>query len=309
MRQDSKKILTITGLTLTIAAGWLVYGVRYDALDAYRAWRRGPIPVAVGRLEFNRAVSGVPTAQAEEEIIVDLVVEPAADQTDNATTIAEPDDENQSEPDSVPEPVTETTATESTIDERPFDLAETINLRVPFMIQAPQQNWDELHGEACEEASSIMLAAYYNDEAEITVEEAEARIMDAVTYEAETLGYHLDTTADETVQMLREHFEIAGATVVEIDSIDDIRERLNAGHPVIVPAYGKALGNPNFRNGGPLYHMLVIKGYTATHFITNDPGTRRGADYIYDFDTLFSAIHDWNGGDVPNGRKVMITAK
>ena len=53
--------------------------------------------------------------------------------------------------------------------------------------------------------------------------------------------------------------------------------------------------------------MLIIKGYTKEgNFITNDPGTRRGADFIYSPGVLMNAIHDWNGGDVDNGKKVMI---
>jgi len=282
MTRDSKDILLITGLTLMVASGWFLYGIRFDALDAVREWRRGPLPEAVTRLEFERAITGVPTAQAEEVLIdEEITSEPEAPPTEEPEEI---------QPTEEPKP----------------DFVPAINLRMAFMIQAPQQIWDDLHGEACEEASSIMLAAYYENEAEITLEEAEARIINAVTYEAETFGYHLDTTAAETAQMLREHFGVSGAQVFEIDSIDDIKLRLNAGHPVIVPAYGKALGNPNFRNGGPLYHMMVIKGYTDTHFITNDPGTRRGANYVYDFETLWNAIHDWNDGDVPNGQKVMI---
>jgi hypothetical protein len=292
MSRDSKDIFLVTGLTLLLAFGWFAYGIRFDILDALREWQRGPLPAAVTRLEFERAISGVPTASAEEVTNHEATPEPI--------TTEEP------KPESKPEP--ETPAIPADTEPR-NDFAPALNLRVPFMIQAPQQIWDELHGEACEEASSIMLAAYYDSEKEITTEEAEARILDAVSYEANTFGYHLDTTAAETAQMLREHFDVSQAQAIAIDSIDDIKLRLNAGHPVIVPAYGKDLGNPNFRNGGPLYHMMVIKGYTDTHFITNDPGTRRGADYVYDFDTLWNAIHDWNGGDVQNGAKVMIAVQ
>ncbi len=66
------------------------------------------------------------------------------------------------------------------------------------------------------------------------------------------------------------------------------------------------LGNPNFSGEGPLYHALVLKGYTETTFVTNDPGTRLGADYQYDFDTIMTAMHDWNGGGVENGAKVVV---
>ena len=61
---------------------------------------------------------------------------------------------------------------------------------------------------------------------------------------------------------------------------------------------------------GPLYHMLVVKGYTKDGtIITNDPGTRRGADFLYDPDALFNAVHDWNGGNVNEGAKVMVVVE
>ncbi|MBU0625635.1 C39 family peptidase [Patescibacteria group bacterium] len=305
MARDSRQLMVISSLTLTLAVGWLVYGVRYDVLDAYRGWQRGPLPVAIPRLEFERAVSGVPTAQAE----MDQMVETTSTTTlDSAVAANNTTAESKTEEVPLKIVINEALPTAATPKTEPA-LPPAVNLKIPFMVQAPTQNWDTLHGEACEEASAIMLAAYYNNEDEITIEEAESRIMDAVTFEAETYGYHLDTTAAETARTLREHFDISGARVVTLNSIEDIKVSLAAGHPVIVPAYGKTLGNPNFRNGGPLYHMLVIKGYTETHFITNDPGTRRGANYIYDFQTLWDAIHDWNGGDVQSGAKVMIAVR
>ncbi len=53
--------------------------------------------------------------------------------------------------------------------------------------------------------------------------------------------------------------------------------------------------------------MLVLRGYTKDGYvITNDPGTKRGAQYAYRWSVLLNAIHDWNGGDVENGEKVVI---
>src|SRR3954467_10835183 len=39
-------------------------------------------------------------------------------------------------------------------------LPRTLLLKVPFTPQAPTANWDELHNEACEEASSLMAGLY-----------------------------------------------------------------------------------------------------------------------------------------------------
>ena len=139
----------------------------------------------------------------------------------------------------------------------------------------------------------------------------EDAIQKVVAWEKNKFGFFEDTTVEETVQILKEYFGLTGVKAVYDITIDDIKKELAAGRPVIVPAAGKLLFNPNFRGGGPPYHMLVIKGYTKNgYFITNDPGTKRGADYIYKIDVLYKAIHDWvPGGNVLDGRKAMIVVR
>jgi hypothetical protein len=86
-----------------------------------------------------------------------------------------------------------------------------------------------------------------------------------------------------------------------------MKAALAEGKLIIVPAAGRQLGNPFFQTPGPPYHMLVLRGYTKDgHVITNDPGTKRGENFAYTWTTLINAIHDWNGGDVENGAKVVI---
>lgn len=182
----------------------------------------------------------------------------------------------------------------------------TVNLKVPFILQAPFQKWDLIHEDACEEASAAMVNLYYKGvTGPLSKDEMDKNILEAVEWEDRVFGRNKDTSAAETVRLMRELYGL-DAKVVPVESMDQIKKTVAKGKPVIVPAYGRALKNPNFRQGGPLYHMLVIKGYTATKIISNDPGTRNGADYLYDEKLLWGAIHDWNGGDVPNGPKVMI---
>ena len=40
--------------------------------------------------------------------------------------------------------------------------------------------------------------------------------------------------------------------------------------------------------------MLVIKGYLDNSFITNDPGTKRGENFIYSIDNLLLSLADWD---------------
>lgn len=205
-------------------------------------------------------------------------------------------------------------AATSTAKTKPADLLawsgafpERVNLAVPFLSQAPKMNWDAVHEETCEEASSLMVKAYYEGKKTIGPDEGDAALLDLVAYENKIFGYFESTTAEETAKFIRGHLGFKTVLVRDLAGPDDIKRALANGYPVLLPASGKLLQNPNFKNGGPNYHMLVVKGYLADgRWITNDPGTRNGADYIYRNKVLMEAAHDWNGGDVLNGRKAMI---
>jgi len=183
-----------------------------------------------------------------------------------------------------------------------------VNLAIPFVSQAPHKIWDTDHEDFCEEAASLMAASYINGDLSVTdIDVAEAALQAAKAWEMKTFGYFESTTAAQTAQMLREHFGMSAVSLVSNPSAKQIRDWVAAGKAVVVPSAGRKLGNPNFTGLGPLYHMLVVKGFTADgHFITNDPGTRLGADYLYTTDVLMNAIHDWNNGDVDNGARVVI---
>lgn len=190
------------------------------------------------------------------------------------------------------------------------EIPTELNLDVPWLSQAPHANWDMPYQEACEEASIIMVDAFYEGRAgKIPVDEADAEIKKIIDYQNENLGYYKDTTAEETAQLMRDYYGYEDVRVFPLNQAKDIQAVLARGYPVIVPFSGKELENPNFRNGGPLYHMMVIKGYTADgKFITGDPGTRLGQDFIYTFENILESAHDWNDGNVTQGDKLMIIA-
>jgi hypothetical protein len=188
-------------------------------------------------------------------------------------------------------------------------LPREVNLDVPFTTQAPHANWDYPYQEACEEASAIMVDAFYDGKTgRIPVAEADDLIKKIVAYEKATLGFYEDTNAEQTAQFIKGYFGYDTVLVKPLTSAEDIKKVVALGHPVIVPFAGKLLGNPNFRNGGPPYHMLVIRGYTPTLFITNDPGTRNGFAYTYTYETIMNAAHDWVGSKdtITQGKKYMI---
>lgn len=171
----------------------------------------------------------------------------------------------------------------------------TLSLKVPFTPQAPTGNWDELHNEACEEASAIMAAAYFSGDTrtKLPATEVEKQITDLTNWEQNRFGYSLDTTTSETAEMIHSFYNLK-AIVINNFTEKDIKDALNANKVVIIPVNGRKIGNPYYKQPGPIYHMLVIRGYTTTQLITNDPGTKNGENYKYSFATIKNAPADWN---------------
>ena len=75
---------------------------------------------------------------------------------------------------------------------------------------------------------------------------------------------------------------------------DDLKNALINNHPILLPINAKLLPNTHYDNGGPLYHMIVIRGYKGDIFIINDPGTNSGDGNEYPFSVLQKASADWN---------------
>lgn len=185
-------------------------------------------------------------------------------------------------------------------------LPREVNLSAPFTSQAPFAVWDEDHEDFCEEASALMAARALQGRTIQDAADAEAALQELKEWQMDRFGYFKSTTAAEVAEMIREVYG-RQAELMTDPTIEDVKRELAAGHFIIVPAAGRELGNPNFRDPGPLYHMLLLKGYTARgEFVTNDPGTRKGQNYVYDFEVLMDAIRDWNDGDVMNGARVVI---
>jgi len=187
-------------------------------------------------------------------------------------------------------------------------LPNSVNLAVPFLLQAPTHNWSEPYQNACEEAAAIMVDAFYHGRKDrFHEQDGNKAILDLITFEKKLLGKYDDTTAEETAHLIRAYFHYKNVTVQEVTSTQALKPILAKGYPILVPASGKSLHNPYFRNGGPPYHMLVIKGYLADgRWIMNDPGIGLGPDYVYTDKVLWEAMHDWNGGDVLHGKKMII---
>ncbi len=176
-----------------------------------------------------------------------------------------------------------------------------IKQTVPFVVQAPFGKWkDQDFQNGCEEASMIMAMGWIKKTAEISAEESEKQIKDIIKFEEKFLGYSADTDIFDMQKIFQKYFEYNGVEARENIGIDDIKKELQKGNLVLVPAFGRALKNPNYTSPGPITHMLVIIGYDPENkkFITNDSGTRKGKDYEYVEDVLFDAIWQYPSGKI-----------
>lgn len=189
-------------------------------------------------------------------------------------------------------------------------LPATVDMAVPFAIQAPNNKWDAYHEETCEEAAVLMAVYWQRGETMAVIPSAdiERQLHEITDWETQTWGYWQDTTAAETTQILTDKYHLQ-ASISDAVSETTIKRALADGHLVLLPTAGQLLGSPYYTPPGPPYHFLVIRGYTKQGtFITNDAGTRQGRGYEFPVDTVLNAIHDWTGNrdTITSGQKRMI---
>jgi hypothetical protein len=129
-------------------------------------------------------------------------------------------------------------------------------------------------------------------------QEVEKQIVELGHYEQAHYGFSIDSSAQDTLRLLKDYFDYQKAVLQKNISTKDILNQLQKGNIVIVPVNGQRLGNPYYKAPGPLTHMLVVTGYDARtdEFITNDPGTKHGQNYRYTNIQLNSALQNYPSG-------------
>ena len=167
-------------------------------------------------------------------------------------------------------------------------------IKTTFIPQAPEKNWDQPWQDACEEAALLTVAFYYQD-SQPSQEDIVRSILDMINYET-AHEFKKDVNIDQMALIATDYLNLETEIMLQPD-LDKIKNYLVQDIPVIIPANGKQLfvENPNFANGGPYYHSLVILGYDdrKKQFTVHDVGTRRGAYFKYSYDLLLDSIHDF----------------
>lgn len=186
-------------------------------------------------------------------------------------------------------------------------VSRSIEHVVPFTSQAPTGNWaNTFFQDGCEEASVLMVLCASKDinceiqENRIQGSFANKMLVDMGEWQTSLFGNGVDTSTEDTLKRLvRDFYKSKSGQVLGVSKIEDLIDGLEEGKIYIVPTDGRLLFNPNFTNGGPERHNLVVLGFDRDEevFITNDPGTRNGKGYKYKFEILWRAMGDYPTGD------------
>lgn len=164
-------------------------------------------------------------------------------------------------------------------------------LPVPYLSQAPDGAWVLPWSEACEEASVLMVDAFYHRRSFIDKDAARRTMRTMFAWEDASFQKNTDTNAEQTLALIRAHASF-DAVIVRDPSADTIIKELNAGRPVmaLVNMYTLYQEAPQ----GDSYHMVVLTGYDAKtqNLFLHDPA-RNGFKQV-SLSRLLEALHDYN---------------
>ncbi|MEI7891022.1 MAG: C39 family peptidase [bacterium] len=177
-------------------------------------------------------------------------------------------------------------------------LPQEFLIQVPFSSQAPTGNWKkQLFQDGCEEASVVMAIAWTKNK-KLTPAGVEKEIIGISNWEKRIFGYAVDASLVDVTRIVNEFYGYKNVKIISGENAQNIKEELAKKCVLLVPVDGKILANPHYTFPGPEQHMLVLKGFDdeQKQFIANDPGTKFGENYVYDYDKFVAAIWSYPSG-------------
>ncbi|MBP9686566.1 MAG: C39 family peptidase [Candidatus Doudnabacteria bacterium] len=180
----------------------------------------------------------------------------------------------------------------------PVILPAQVVLAVPYVNEAPDGNWTGPWKNGCEEAAVVMVEVYYQGRQEVSVTEAKELMQQLFDEQDREWGSNANSDAARTVQFIHE-LDLFNARIVEDPTVQQIKEEVAAGRPVITLHRGFELRNPNipFLATGSSYHTLVVIGYDDARgeFIVHDDGdAKTGEGRRYAYGVVVGSLHDYN---------------
>jgi len=194
---------------------------------------------------------------------------------------------------------------------------DRVLLQVSYTTQAPLNNW-AMHQESCEEATILMLAAYWRHDTSVVISprSADAQIAALVQWQKQRWGSEDDLTDKRMGELAKQYYGYAYQIVPNTPQV--IRQQLAAGRPLIAEVRTHGLGNPNYpgyrshyeQQGWSVPHFVLIIGYDQTGVWLNDPGISKGRGYHISYAQLAHAIDDLNQHSpaLNNGQVLLLAA-
>jgi len=176
---------------------------------------------------------------------------------------------------------------------------QNVTLPVPFTSQIPNGSWSKPWNNACEEASIIMTEGYYYGYSDIIPKKiAIDNIGSLFKIEDRVFGFNADTDAAHTALLINKYTDFS-AKIVDNPSLDQIKNQIDIGRPVISFHYAKNLENKNhrWRTGSSYYHVMVLVGYDdfKQNFLVHDSGDpNTGNFYQYSYKGIMESLKDFN---------------
>lgn len=176
--------------------------------------------------------------------------------------------------------------------------APVVKLAVPYISEVPDGRWVGSWKNACEEASIAMVDRYYAGVGKTTIAWQKAYMTNLFVIERKLWKSDANTDVDMTVRLINENTSFS-AFAKDDPSIEDLKNELDSGRPVIVPIDGFELANKNipFLAAGSGYHMFVIIGYNEAKkaFIVHDNGDlKSGTGIEYGYKRVMNTLHDYS---------------
>ncbi|MES2223938.1 MAG: C39 family peptidase [Patescibacteria group bacterium] len=184
---------------------------------------------------------------------------------------------------------------------KPEEPKTLVRLDVPYISEAPEGNWSGNWVNACEEATISMAAKFYAGDKEVSIANAKATLQKLFDIENKIYGNNRNTDAKQMLKLITDYSTFS-ATIKQNPTVDEIKDEIIAGHPVISLHRGFGLGNKNipFLATGSSYHTIIVIGFddVKKEFITHDPGDDKdGVGHRYDYDVFMNSLHNYDFSD------------
>lgn len=170
-------------------------------------------------------------------------------------------------------------------------------LRVPYVSEAPENNWTGNWVNACEEATIAMVEQYYLGKVAVGVEEAKNILQKLFDEQDKMYGDNKNADASQIQEIIAKHSSFKSRIKLN-PTLEEIKNEIRNGRPVISLHRGFELNNKNipFSPTKSSYHTLVLYGFDdiTREFITHDPGdNKEGSGRKYGYDIIMNSLHDY----------------